>query len=552
MRTIGKLGLWTVSGAALGLVLGIASAGCGGGGCGESCFTGGSAGQAGTSGTAGQGGSAGTGAQGGTAGAGGSGPDHCGNDPTKADSVANDCGVFVAPDALAGGTGTKEQPFSTFTEAALALKLDKNPKRIFACTGTVQEQDTVTLVGGVQVIGGFEACSGGATNWTWAGKDPTKNTRLRGVANKPALIFDGGDNGLDHVDVEAPSADVPGASSIAVIVDSAAGAASIDIKSATLTAGDAAAGAPGIDLGGNPDINGLDGKPGVAACDVGAVHAGGTAVTGPACLGGEMSISGIGGVGNAAGQDGGQGGDGTPGNPPAGAGGKGEDNTACANGADGAKGADGVHGAGAAADGTISAAGFAGVAGADGVKGAVGQGGGGGGAARGANLVLCPGGALNVPGASGGSGGTGGCGGEGTTGGQGGGSSIGLIVLNATATFENATMSIGKGGAGGKGGNGQPGGNSGAGAAGGAGNGSAKKGCAGGSGGAGGNGGSGGGGRGGHAFGVAYLGMGAPPDPKGATILLPAAMSAPGGMGGLMNDPGKGMDGLVEDVHIFQ
>lgn len=566
MRTISKLGLWTASASVMGLVLGMASAGCGEGICeggAPDCFSGGSSGASGASGTAGASGASGTAGQGGAAGSatggasgsggtGGSGPDHCSNDPTNPGSVVNDCGIFVTPDAMAGGTGTKEKPFATFTEAAVVLKLDKNPKRIFACTGTVQEQDTVVLIGGVHVIGGFEACSGGATNWTWAGKDLSKNTLIKGVASKPALLFDGGDSGLDHVDVAAADADKPGASSIAVIVDGTMDKASLDIKGATIKTGDGGAGVDGIDLGGDPDINGLPGKAGVGACDAGAVHAGGTAVTGPACAGGEMSISGIGGVGNAAGQNGGKGGDGTPGNAPAGVGGKGEDNTACANGADGAKGADGVHGAGAVADGTISVAGFVGVAGADGAKGAVGQGGGGGGASRGANLALCPGGASNKPGASGGSGGTGGCGGDGALGGQSGGSSIGIIALDATVSFADVTMSIGKGGTGGKGGNGQPGGKSGAGAAGGAAGGGMAKGCNGGDGGAGGNGGSGGGGRGGHAFGIAFLGMGAPPEAKGATIMLPAAMSAPGGLGGLMNDQGKGAAGLVEDIHTFQ
>jgi hypothetical protein len=113
-------------------------------------------------------------------------------------------------------------------------------------------------------------------------------------------------------------------------------------------------------------------------------------------------------------------------------------------------------------------------------------------------------------GASGGAGGTGGCGGHGGGGGPAGGSSIALVVVEATVTLEDVMMAASRGGNGGAAGDGQTGGQKGSGGDSGAGAGTAFSSCGGGDGGQGGLGGPGGGGQGGHSLGIAFQGSIAP------------------------------------------
>ena len=217
---------------------------------------------------------------------------------------------------------------------------------------------------------------------------------------------------------------------------------------------------------------------------------------------------------------------------PDGKGGAGETigGTACEPCTGGRPGATGQAGSGGKGAGAIAADGYTGSLGAGGDPGKVGQGGGGGGGSKGAGGITCGNMTnLSVTGASGGSGGAGGCGGNGGNGGKAGGSSIALIVLGATVTFEKVSMEVGQGGKGGKGGYGQPGGIGGIGHLGGTGAqgtpNAAKKGCTGGDGGTGGTGGPGGGGQGGHAIGVAHTG--APPNLAGVMFNLPGAPRPP-------------------------
>ena len=235
-----KLGVWTAGGYALWALLGAASAGCSRGSDCEvqlNCETG-AGGSGGQSNTGGQ-----TGTAGSSGGAGGSGsttttpePDFCGNDPTVEGSVVNDCGVFLLAGAT-GGDGTREKPVGSFAEAAQQIAM---VRRIFACTGPVDETATVEL-SGTQVIGGFESCA--ENEWTWA--DANKNTVLRGPADKIALRLTGGENGLNHLDVEAAPAAEMGASSIAVVVDGTGGETTLAVKSGKLKSGAAMEGSPG-------------------------------------------------------------------------------------------------------------------------------------------------------------------------------------------------------------------------------------------------------------------------------------------------------------------
>lgn len=562
MRMIGGRWAWAAGGIAVTAALGVADAGCFS--LGSDCENtlsceggpGGAGGQTGTGGLTGTGGQ--TGAGGG--GAGGAAtttttmmePPHCGDDPLKSDSIANDCGVFVNAAAAAGGDGTREKPVTSFAKAAEILETGSVPRRIFACAVAVSETATVDLTG-TRVIGGFDGCA--ENEWTW---DGAKRTDWHGPKNVVAVRFTGGDSRVDHVDIDSPNPDADGASSIAVVVDGTGGATTLALANVKLRTGDAKAGKTGDAWAADSTLKGLDGIPGIDACGAGMVHLGGMAVTKDGCPGGTGSVSGKGGDGSSSAfQNAGNGADGAPGRPPPGKGGKGESFTGCEAGNTGADGAAGTPGAGSKEDGLISAAGFTGADGASGEAGKPGQGGGGGGGSKGQVGITCGAATnLSITGASGGSGGTGGCGGHGGNGGQAGGSSIALVVLGATVTFEAVDIDVGKGGNGGHGGAGQAGGLGGQGKAGGAGAGgpftSASAACAGGAGGPGGWGGPGGGGRGGHAIGIAYTGM--QPGIVGVTLKLPTAAEASlGGLGGPGNDAnGAGAGGLVTEAYAFQ
>jgi hypothetical protein len=185
-----------------------------------------------------------------------SGAPSCAGDPTTTPAIVrDDCGVFVSAGAAPGGTGSQEQPFATFAEAATV-----KPSRVFACAGTYTETSQVSFSGGVEVYGGFTGCS--AAGWTWSG---TMQAQIATVADKPGVVLGGGANRLENVSVTAPAATMSGGSSIAVIVNGG----SLEMTNGALAAGDAQDGAVGASLAPDPTLDGATGANGVDACDLG-------------------------------------------------------------------------------------------------------------------------------------------------------------------------------------------------------------------------------------------------------------------------------------------
>ncbi|HEY0468739.1 MAG TPA: hypothetical protein VGC79_31310, partial [Polyangiaceae bacterium] len=210
---------------------------------------------------------------------------------------------------------------------------------------------------------------------------------------------------------------------------------------------------------------------------------GGASITGM-CAVGEKPRGGAGGNGGGGAVT--TGGSGTP-DLGMGKGGVAGSCSTSGTGQDGANAAAQPAAPGATKLGIITLAGWNGSAGGDGLSGTIGQGGGGGAGA--------------LTGGGGGGGGSGGCGGAGATGGKAGGSSIALLVLNASLALTESELvagDAGKGGSGLLGQDGQPGGSGGV---------QVPDGCPGGKGGRGGQGGAGGGAAGGISVGIAYQGV---------------------------------------------
>jgi hypothetical protein len=459
---------------------------------------------------------------------------------------------FVSASAVPGGNGSKAQPFQRFADAA-----GKNPKRVYACAGEYVENESVSFKEGVEIYAGFTGCD--SDEWRWS----KTRSILKGPRNAVALALHEGHSCIGNLDVIAADADVAGGSSIAVAADGG----TVAIVNGKLTAGNARDGSPGSSPPEDGTLHGKAGEPGVDACDQGTHHDGPTGAT-TACSTGGTSTGGNGGNGGtiilptstagAVRTPGDSGGDGTSSSPapmPKGEGGRGEDSegTACSGGQHGTEGGMGEAGSGAKGPGMISAAGYTGNNGVDGLAGKPGQGGGGGGGARGTLGAVCPGAKrqADVPGASGGAGGSGGCGGRGGGGGQAGGSSIALMILDASVQLENVDLSAGKAGGGGQGGKGQKGGKAGSGGGSGHGIDSALNSCDGGDGGDGGRGGPGGGGQGGHSLGIAFKGSS---PPAGGAFVRDPENKGTGGKGGgdQPRPPGSsGADGQAERCWDF-
>ncbi|WP_438027955.1 hypothetical protein [Sorangium sp. So ce233] len=462
------------------------------------------------------------------------------------------CGIFVRSSAAAGGDGSKERPFQHFAEAAA-----KSPKRVYACGEmgeTYPEEIGVIFNDGVKIYGGFTACDGA---WTWS---PEARATLQGPADAIALTLNGGNNRLENLDVvaanaSAADADSPGKSSIALL----ANGGTVTLVNSKLEAGDATSGAQAGTITDDPMLNGIDGDPGLAACSPGFTHDG---PAGPVtrCADGQ-SEGGKGGDGGAVTgtvaspmlSAAGNGASGVPATsePTQGAGGTGETaGQSCTDGGNGAAGEPGAPAGPSEGLGTIDANGYTGALANRGGTGKPGQGGGGGGGARG-GVAMCGGSArVLLPGASGGAGGSGGCGGQGGHGGHPGGSSIALVVVEATVSLDGVSLVTGNAGNGGAGGEGQLGGSSSSGGEPGAAAGDAEESCAGGRGGRGGNGGPGGGGHGGHSLGVAIWGG----ELQGiSNVSLSSGNAGTGapGAGAAPNTGAKGADGLDQKCWNF-
>ena len=476
-------------------------------------------------------GSGGSGATGGNGGTGGTGDCDPTLTPMEDGCVLTDgLGIFVRHEGDDEAAGTREAPVATLGHAVELAAAQG--KRVYACSQDFLE--SVALPPGLELYGGLDC----EQDWQWTGE----HTRLTGaMANAGALVLvdvpadpDGQPTVVSDIHVVGHDATEPGGSSVAVVVDHAAA----HFVRCELEGGAPNPGSDGQDAPSNAAASGTIGNTG------GTYNCGTTPVSGGAQQVNSSCPTSVGGKGGDGGVTAGQNGDpGQPSSPPQGQAGSGEPAngpwtcpTSFMNGAHGDGGDEGLGGTGA---GTLGPNGdYTGADGTDGTAGAVGQGGGGGGGRKQPNSCSVTG-----VGSGGGSGGSGGCGGQAGGRGYAGGSSIALVIYDATITFEDVVLVAASGGDGGAGGDGQPGGSGGPGGAGGT------LGCAGGSGGDGGDGGPGGGGQGGHSLGIAY--QGGLPDTTGATFELGTAGSGgPGGSGGTAATAGD--DGLAaETLHFF-
>jgi len=415
------------------------------------------------------------------------------SDPSSEPCVINEMfGVFVAPAASGGsdttGGGSRAAPYATISHALASLG---TLTRVYACAGTYAEAVTVNAaVDGVQVYGGLvcPGSDGGSGAWSYGSGFASVAPATRGFALdveslvKGALLEDIGFTSM------AGDPTVPGASSIAVMVNASTG---VSFTRVHATAGAGVAGANGVAV---PAVAGGTGTNWCAAAGQAgqAATGGGGGNNGVCTCGVDTAEGSTGGPGGGATLAAGNGGS-TPAVtgtllPSDGAGGAGSATNGgfCANGHPGSNGALTVGGTPGAL-GTLTASQWVNAVAGTGAVGSPGRGGGGGG------------GSATIGGAGGGAGG---CGGNGGVGGSGGGASLAVAVVNSTVTLASLNLATGAGGAGGGGADGemaQAGGAKGV-------DPTTSDGCNGGPGGAGAGGSGGGGGAGGPSVGIAWTG----------------------------------------------
>ncbi len=349
-------------------------------------------------------------------------------DPPSTDPciVSPTYGVFVAPTGSdTSGNGTQAAPYATISKGAAAAK-SAGLLDVFAC-GTFKTSVAIdATMDGRKIYGGFDCSS-----WSFSA---STNTVVAPTSPGIALTVSGLTAGVTFTNFEfdAMAASAPGASSIGVFVASSP----VTFVSSKITAGNGAAGTPG---GTFSNYSGTAPAPGGSNASGTTGAAGGV----NPCLDPNNKTSSLGGTGAA------QGGLAQNGSsvPPVGTANGGSSAAAsCSAGTVGANGGAVTNGGGTGATsvGSISASGWAMTNGSSGSDGAPAQGGGGGGSNG--SLPL-----------GGGGGGAGGCGGGYGVGGQTGGSSISLLIYDASVTLTSSTLTAGNGEQGGNGGPGAPG-----------------------------------------------------------------------------------------------
>src|SRR5262245_12232408 len=212
----------------------------------------------------------------------------------NAQPVDDACGVFVSSSKGAdGAAGTKSAPVKTL---AYALE-HANGRAVYACAE--QLPGSVTLANSVAIFGGLDC----AKDWAYVGA-ATKSS-LMGDADAPALTIASTASGVrvEDFSITAANAKTAGASSIAVVVDSA----TTELSRCDLIAGDAMAGAAGEAYPSAAQAGAM-GLPGSDACKANFTPPGDSVSS---MCGMPDSISGQGGNGSSL--SGGDGSDGQPG-----------------------------------------------------------------------------------------------------------------------------------------------------------------------------------------------------------------------------------------------
>ncbi|WP_437625042.1 hypothetical protein [Sorangium sp. So ce1151] len=431
------------------------------------------------------------------------------------------CGVFVAlaPRGKPGASGTKDAPLASIEEG-IGRAQENGKRAVYVCAE--QFEETIEIDDSVTIFGSLDC----EDDWKWGNEG--KQTVLTTDPGQVPMTMRPASGTVRIEDLKVLAAesdpDVDGQSSIAMIADGGR----LDLVRCEIEAQNAAKGADGADPAQPLTESAPPGTPGATgkrACSADLVVTD-APVPNNCETPDDVSDDSVGGRGGPGVLN--QEVDGNPGDSDRGFspnGGTHLDDGSCSPaenvaGSDGSPGTSGIS-AGEEAEkiGTISSTGYTGVFGTDGTKGSTAQGGGGGAGTRGSAIECVE--EDGDGGASGGNGGSGGCGGQGGKGGHFGGSSIALISLDATVSFEGVMLKAGNGGKGGDGEPGQLGGAGGPGGNGGQRVGDLSRGCNGGKGGKGGDGGHGGGGLGGHSLGIAYASQ--RPPTEGRTITFGAA-----------------------------
>lgn len=418
------------------------------------------------------------------------------------------------------GTTTTSPVRSIARGIALAAACLPAPCEVHVAAGTYDEAHTLTMVSGVNLLGGYKA-----TDWT-----RTLGANAVAISTKDPVVIKADTltlpTSIDKVLIKGTNVTQAGAATFAVQVSNTN---ELAITNSLINGGNGARGA--------------DGTPGgILSCSAGG-GGGGHASDCSSASGGAGTT-----VGSAkGGSSGGGGGSTCPSSCPQ----VGHDGIG--DGDRGGKGDDGASAGsiGAVTDGfgRFTGVSWLPVVAADGKSGTTGAGGGGGGSGGTKKIRSCFGCGTQYGGA-GGDGGKGGCAGGGGLAGTQGGGSFGIVAYNATVDLTGTTIIRGSGGAGGNGGNGSLG-QTGTGGSPGASGDNEKCGAIryyAGDGGPGGNGGSGGGGggaapgNGGPSVGVVTVGTSTI---TGAPTILGGAAGEPGkpGVGGANGFGGKAPDG---------
>lgn len=360
--------------------------------------------------------------------------------------LTDELGVFVSTGGQPNAEGTHARPLASI-QAGIALA-KRGGKRVYVCSGTFHE--TLAVADSISVIGGLD-CT--ASEW----RVGATRTRVESPSSPAVLAANiTSATRLEGLDIVAPNATEPSASSIGLLATHASALVIVNTKIASGNGMKGDDGADGVQLANSPTASG--GPSTIAAACVYpttcafAFNIGwfrplpATAGTN-ACLGAPGHAALPGGVG-------GSGGVWEPVNDvsafhfhpykanPANSSDGGDTNHTSA------AGTDGTDGDSATANGSMTSDGYTPTNGKAGVDGSPGAGGAGG-AGRTPEPDFDPNtaGVTGVwRGMSGAGGGAGGCPGLAGSAGKGGGASIATLLVDSSVTFDNAELRAGHGG----------------------------------------------------------------------------------------------------------
>ncbi|MCH2111115.1 MAG: hypothetical protein MK135_17485, partial [Polyangiaceae bacterium] len=353
--------------------------------------------------------------------------------------------IYLSPEGQAGASGSEVDPVGSL-ERALELAAQTSGV-IFACDGDYDvELGSLNIPPGTIIRGGY-SCG----QW----QASLGRTRFLAETSRGHAIRDAKDIVLSALEFVAPTAQEPGQSSIGLRV---VNSQNLRLDHVAIEAG---RGADGAEVSGyiRRAESGTPGEHGTVACGRNLGASGVVTI----CEGQQLGpVSARGGHGGSEFFPSGEAGaDAAETASSRGRGGRGVDAakmTTCSNGGRGVDGDDGVSGEGASDWGSLTADGEYAVApGTPGFEGEIGHSGGGGGGGPYYQASVCSR-ADGTLSSSGGSGGAGGCPGKGGQAGKSGGASLGLVLLNSSASLTNLQVRVAQGGAGTPGVAGQSGG----------------------------------------------------------------------------------------------